>query len=413
MRFVLINAIGGRRAGDVLDDQQGDAGIIVGLMKLGGALVQLPNGPIETASRRATAAYAAGAGDDIANGIMLAALATGGGGDSFKVAVTSSDPAPDYLAAKLVAGANVSFAVLPGELLRVDATTPVLQNTVYVAKNGIDASANGSVARPFLTVQAALEYAWSAYVQPVGPQPAPPFTRPVVLVMPGTYDDGPLVLPPHVCVQGCGGNHSRITGDWSIDGRWSNGPSGAAPSNDCRSMFLEVGIYGNVTIDFAAYDAGEGKFWAHGVRFAGGGTLTLQSKIANPVSNSAWFQACEHNGPVVLNAVPTTMVAPMFAADPGGNGPSLTLNQQGGSSDNFFTSWGGSLGPIIINAALGAPGYDVRLGHSSQPPPGGGYMLTLNGTSSAVYINANARPQPGAIQLLGGATLAQITDLNP
>jgi hypothetical protein len=285
----------------------------------------------------------------------------------------------------------------------------LLENVVYVAKNGSDTGADGSVSKPFLTVQAGMEYAWSTYVQPLGPQPAPPFTRPTVFVCPGTYDDGPLVLPPQVCVDGMGGNFSRIQGDWTIDGRWSNGPGGAAPANDCRSMFLNLGVYGNVTIDFAAYDAGEGKFWAQGTRFAGGGVLTLQSKILNPVSNSAWFMACEHTGDVVLNAVPTTMTAAMFVTDPGGIGATMTLNQQGGSADNFFTSWGGSLGNVVVNASLGAPSYNVRLGHSAQP----GATLTLNGPDSIIQVNANARPQPGLIVLAGGAVLGQVVDTNP
>jgi hypothetical protein len=284
------------------------------------------------------------------------------------------------------------------------AVSTLLANMVYVAKNGNNTGADGSISKPFLTVQAGMEFAWSTYVQPLGPQPGAPFTRPTVVVAPGTYDDGPLILPPQVCVSGYGGNFSRITGDWTIDGRWSN----AVDANDFRSMFLNVGIYGNVTIDWAAFVSGEGKLWCQGARFAGG-QFTLQSKIANPVSNQAYFQDCEMLGDVILNAVPTTMVAPMFTAGPGGIGATLTLNQQGGSADNFFTSWGGSIGHVVVNASLGAPGYNVRLGHSAQP----GATLTLNGPDSTVYVNANARPQPGLIVLAGGAVLGQITDTNP
>lgn len=74
-KFVLINAIGGARAGDVYDDAQGQAAIIAGLTSLGGVLVALPNAPIEAAAERARLSYARGAGDEAANAIMIPAYA--------------------------------------------------------------------------------------------------------------------------------------------------------------------------------------------------------------------------------------------------------------------------------------------------------------------------------------------------
>lgn len=282
----------------------------------------------------------------------------------------------------------------------------LLQNVVYVAKNGHDADADGSVSKPFLTVQAGMEYAYAAYIEPLGPQPYPgPFTRPTVFVCPGTYDDGPLVLPPQICVEGMGGNFSRVNGDWTIDSRWVE-VSGSG--NDIRSMFLLMGLYGNVAIDWDAFGSSEGKLWCQGTRF-GNGTLTIKQKTANPTSNQAYFQGCEHLGDVALYATNVTMEGPMFTTDPGSVGATLTLNQQGGSSDNFFSVWGGTVGNIVVNAALGGPGYLVRLGHSAQP----GATLTLNGPDSTIQVNASARPQPGLIVLGGGAVLGQVVDTNP
>lgn len=292
-----------------------------------------------------------------------------------------------------------------GPIVDVTVLPTLLKNVVFVAKNGNDATADGSLAKPFLTVQAGMEFAWATYVAPLGPQTASPFTRPTVFVCPGTYDDGPLVLPPQICVEGMGGNFSRIMGDWTIDARWSN----AGGSNDFRSMFLLLGVYSNVTIDWDAFGSSEGKFWCQGTRFGGGGVITVKQKTSNPTSNQFYSQGCEHLGDVILFANNVTMEGPMFTADPGGIGASLILNQQGGSSDNFFSVWGGTIGNIIVNAALGPPGYSVRLGHSAQP----GATLTLNGPDSTIQVNASARPQPGLIVLAGGAVLGQVVDTNP
>jgi hypothetical protein len=279
-----------------------------------------------------------------------------------------------------------------------------LQNTVIVAKNGNDATADGSVALPFLTVQAGMEYAWATYVQPLGPQPAPPFTRPQVYVCAGTYDDGPLVLPPQVFVCGAGGNASRLKGDWSIDARWSN----AGGPDDYRSGWNDVGLFGSVVIDWDLYQSSEGKLWVQGTRFAGGGTLLLQQKTSNPTSNQAYFQGCEFDNDVTLNANNVTMEGALFTTDPGGVGATLTLNRQGGSSDNFFSSYGGTIGNVVVNALVGAPDYNVRLGHAAQS----GATLTLNGAFSTVYADASALPLQSLIVLAGGATLAQILRVN-
>ena len=81
-RYVLINAIDGRRAGETLDDLQGDAAAIAGILQLGGVLVLLPSSLVEAAAEQATAAYARGAGDAVANGIMLAGYTQSGAGGS-------------------------------------------------------------------------------------------------------------------------------------------------------------------------------------------------------------------------------------------------------------------------------------------------------------------------------------------
>jgi hypothetical protein len=297
-----------------------------------------------------------------------------------------------------------------------------LNYTVFAAKNGNDGTADGSISKPFLTVQAAMDYAWTTYVLPFGPQPAPPFLRPCVFVSAGTYDDGPLILPPQICVEGEGGNFTRIKGDWALDDRWSNYVPPSLPSppsvlvpNDFRSAFLNVGIYGNCNFDFDAHFSNEGKLWFAGVRFAG--TVTLTEKLANPSSNQAYFLACEHLDNVTLNGMNTQMVAPMFTSappPPDQIGASIFLNQHGSPPDNngtnYLCTYGGSVGNIIVTApaAMPVPPCELRLGHATQP----GATLGINGAYAVVFANADALPLQASIVLVGGATRAQIRRVN-
>jgi hypothetical protein len=284
--------------------------------------------------------------------------------------------------------------------------------TVFVAKNGNDTGADGSVSKPFLTVQAAMEYAWTTYVVPLGPQPAPPFTRPCVFVNAGTYDDGPLVLPPQICVMGEGYNHSRIAGDWTIDARWSNYVPPSLPSppsvlvpNDFRASWINVGLFGNINIDFNPVFSNEGKLYAFGVRFAG--TVTIAEKRVNPVSNSVTFTACESLADMTLIGIPTLLAQHAM------RGGTLFITQAIGSVfvdvDNIFESSGGSFGDIVVTSLDATmPPYDCKFSHLAQP----GATLTLNGTFSTVKADLGAVPLQSNVVLMGGATLNQITRVN-
>jgi len=286
--------------------------------------------------------------------------------------------------------------------IKIDGVQPKLY-TVYVGKNGVDATADGSIGKPFLTVQAAMEFAWTTYVLPVEPQPVPPFRRPCVMVNAGTYDDGALVLPPQICVMGEGFNHTRIKGDWSIDARWTNyPPPGAIVPSDMRSSWINVGLFGAIDIDFAPVASNEGKLYAFGVRFAG--NVTINEKTINPVSNQIDFIACEFLADITLGGIPTHF---QQCSTLGGT---LTLNQLVGTGvDNLFETNGGSFGNIVINSTSpAAPAYNCAFGHLAQP----GATLTLNGTFSTVNAVLGAVPLQSLVVLAGGANLNQIVRIN-
>jgi len=71
-RFVLINVIGGRRAGSIYDTDQGDSPVMQALAPLGAIFVELPYAALEVAAEQASAAYARGSGNDVPAGIMQA-----------------------------------------------------------------------------------------------------------------------------------------------------------------------------------------------------------------------------------------------------------------------------------------------------------------------------------------------------
>lgn len=284
----------------------------------------------------------------------------------------------------------------------------LLENHVFVAKNGNDTGADGSISKPFLTVQAAMEYAWTTYVFPLGPQPTSPFTRPTVYVCAGTYDDGPLVLPPQICVLGQGFNHSRIVGDWTIDIRWANYSPPTLPSppsvlvpNDFRSSWLNVGLFGNIDINFDVNVSNEGKLYAIDVRF--GGNVTLTEKTANPVSNSATFSGVEFLGDVTLNGIPTVFEHVFVRSG------TLYVNQSIGTGvDNLVTS-DGSIGNIVITSTSPlAPVYDCSFGHVVQP----GATLVLNGPYISIRADITSLPIQPLITFNGGTTTKIISMIN-
>lgn len=282
-----------------------------------------------------------------------------------------------------------------------------LDYTVFVGKNGNDATADGSISKPFLTVQAAMEYAWTNLVLPIEPQPIPPFRRPCIFVSAGTYNDGDLVLPPQICVLGEGFNHSRIQGNWTIDSRWSNYNPLLVPS-DFRSSWINIGLFGDVDIDFDPVLSNEGKIYATDVRF--GGDVIIAEKRVNPVSNSFTLNSCEILGNLTLIGIPTLLENCVT------KGGTLFITQAVGAvpadTDNIFQSSGGSFGNIVITSTTPpgiAPIYICDFNHSVQS----GATLTLDGP----YININADissiPLQSLIVLLGGATLNLIKAINP
>lgn len=224
-------------------------------------------------------------------------------------------------------------------------TVPSLNYNVFVGKNGDDSTADGSISLPFLTVQAAMEYAWTTYVTS---QTDLPFTRPVIFVAAGTYDDGNLVLPPQIMVLGEGQDNTLIVGNWSIDNRWSG-------ADDSRSGWANLNIIGSVDINFNDFTSDQGKLFALDVNFTNSVNLTQYT-------NGNAFDAfgAKFHGDIHIDGI-TSVLANIITYE------DVTLYiTQFGSDQNIITTSGGSIGRIVIDANGDNPGYVVYFNHSVQ-----------------------------------------------
>lgn len=258
--------------------------------------------------------------------------------------------------------------------------TTLLQNVFFVAKNGNDATADGSVQKPYLTVQAAINAASLV---------ATPTNRPCVFVMPGTYTET-YTLKANVLVKGMGFNQTRLIGTWVLDGTFT-------PAGDHRSGWADVGLFspGTITLDFLGLNSNEGKVYAWNVRFGGTVTATSFSSI-----NQFIVFGGELFGLVTLNGMNTQFNGTVVQ-----NNASVVCNHFAGGSNTLVTA-GGSFFNITINALVGT--FSGFFGHNAQSAG----QLTLNGTGAVANAAANSIPRKNLVNFLGGALESQLIRTN-
>ena len=124
----------------------------------------------------------------------------------FTVNVTDQDPGVKYL---LFTSATAAPAWVVGQPTQFSAyTVPLtvqrLNNVFYVAKNGSDTAADGrgSIAAPYLTIQAAINAAQAGALPSAANQC-------VILIAPGTYTENLTLTDGYTTLYGLGSNNSR------------------------------------------------------------------------------------------------------------------------------------------------------------------------------------------------------------
>ena len=261
---------------------------------------------------------------------------------------------------------------------------PPLKYVYFVAQNGDDLTGDGSSCKPYLTIQKGID---EAYL--MASMMSPTTTRPVVWVMPGTYTENP-VLKANVLVRGLGYNDTRVNGNWTIDSTFTT-----PPSNDGRSGWADIGLFGTITADFQALNSNEGKLFVYNSRLTGTVTLIAFSSI-----NQFLMYGGEYFGDLIQYG----MVVQFNAVIVQGN-PTITVNYSA-SGGNSLTQNGGTMSNVVLNA-IGGPVAAFLMGNTNQ-----GSTLTINNTGASVVTSATGMPVFSSIIFTGGATMAQISRLN-
>lgn len=281
------------------------------------------------------------------------------------------------------------------------ALNPVTDQIVYVSKAGSDVTGDGSSAKPFLTIAAAMAIILDAT----------PTKRYAVSVHPGRYTEA-FALKPNVQVVGIQNLICQIRGAVSLDPTWS-------AAGDHRSGFKNI-LFGTVaqTFDFNTVSGNEGKLTFESCTFNAvltvssfSGINQLDVRLCNFLGGYtqtgfvAIFSNClfQNAGAIsITGRAGQTSIFACYAGDTDGN---VTLTSAAGvtllGELGAFSMLGGSLTLDGANVAMGAsPG--------SLPPT----VTLLNGAASPRPVVTGSRvANPALASLLTGlASVGVVTD---
>lgn len=275
----------------------------------------------------------------------------------------------DTLVAPALGSSNVQGAI---DALKVLATLPALANYLYVSPTGNDATANGSVQKPYATVEAAMASITTAS----------PTSRWAIVVTGRVNDTLPIAFKANVFVVGYSPFQSRVTSPaWTLDASWT-------PAGDHRGGFINCTVNGALPIDFNTLASNEGKFYLTGAWVNSAFTFTRFSNINQLIADGARFF-----GALTLNGGQLVFRNNTLAS-------LVTLNEGPASGSYQFESQGNSYqGDLTINY-VSAVGATVELRAGDLVP-----SLTINGPINVRAANdAVSRPT-----LTGGASIRYTT----
>lgn len=165
----------------------------------------------------------------------------------------------------------------------VGAATITIAQTKHVSALGNDSTGDGSLAKPFATISAALASITDAT----------PTKRYAVNVAPGNYTEGAgLALKANVFVIGVDTRLVRITGAVSLASDFTG-------SADNRSGFSKVTLLSAVSLDWAAVTSAAGKIYCRDVLFSS--TVSLNGH--NNAIAQAMFDQCQFFGAFTVSGI--------------------------------------------------------------------------------------------------------------
>lgn len=258
--------------------------------------------------------------------------------------------------------------------------SPTATQTVYVNKGGNDTTGNGSFEKPFLTIQAGMNFITDA------DRPK----RYALLLGPGDYVD-PVVTKPWIWVVGDALNTTRITGPVTLGPGWNPSP----PFNtDARGGFVNIVFTTGQTFDFRAVSSVEGKLFFDNCAFNAAPVLVAFSNV-----NQSTFNGCRFFAGLSQTGISNTIANCFFqnagaivltSVNTGDNIPTQLQAFGGGTDGDFQATWT-STPPAANQIEIQLLAFAVQ-GH-----------VTLDGASVAYSTGPEGFPKVANLTLLNGA----------
>lgn len=263
-----------------------------------------------------------------------------------------------------------------------NATISIAQS-VYVTANGNDLTGNGSLAKPFATISAAL----ASIID------ASPTKRYTVEVAPGNYTESSgLALKANVFINGADSRLVRITGAVSIGSSFSG-------SGDHRSGFNKVTLLSAVDLNWATVTSAAGKIYCRETIFSS--TVNLYGH--NNATAQGMFEQCQFFGAFTVSGINLGWMTDNvhFAA--------TTLNQHpNGGMASIINAQGCSFSGITANATVNNFGRRCSLFLKSCFVD----SLTVNGPSAYADMTNDSVPRLQAVSTNGG-NLVYLSPVSP
>jgi len=277
-------------------------------------------------------------------------------------------------------GTGTTAQYLRGDLTwqEVITSSPVAQ-IKYVSKNGVDASADGSEEKPYLTIAAAMASITDAS----------PSKRYVIRIAAGSYTEASVAIKSNVFLVGDSKESVRITGAVSM-GAWTQDNSGS----DDRSGFSMVTLLSAVDLNWNTAKSRAGKIYMNEVVFAS--TLSMYG-YDNGIAQ-AQLNACLIFGNLTISGINVGVFTNNIAyAD-------ITLNQHPSLASILAATGGSCSGTLRFNTTVN------NFNRRSSGFLKGFYSenLIIDGPSS--YADADLVSQgKSSTQRLNGGTLVALS----
>lgn len=251
------------------------------------------------------------------------------------VAAAAQSAAEDYADTGLALKQNSLGTGTLTQYLRGDLTwqevitsSPVAQ-IKYVSKNGVDASADGSEEKPYLTIAAAMASITDAT----------PSKRYVIRIAAGNYTETSVAIKANVFLVGDSKESVRITGAVSMNADF-NQPS----SQDCRSGASMITFLSAADFNWQTVTSPAGKLYFNEVQF--GSTVNMYGH--NNAIAQAQFNACLFFGNLTISGINVGVFTNNIAY---GN---ITLNQHpnGGMATILAATGGSCSGTLRLNTTV-------------------------------------------------------------